>query len=108
MTADTDNGRVQLEFAAAPTTVVATTNNGWVEVVVPDDGTAYRVDVQTDNGSETMVVAAGVWSPYASWCCAARLELGAEPEGPGSVASSTNPRLFCAAALLRWLRSRRR
>ena len=33
-----------LEFAAAPTTVVATADNGRVKVVVPTDGTAYRVD----------------------------------------------------------------
>ena len=52
VTADSDNGRIQLEFAAAPTTVVATTDNGSVLVVVPDDGTAYNVDASTDNGSE--------------------------------------------------------
>ena len=53
VTADADNGRVQLDFDEAPTTVIATTENGRVEVVVPDDGTAYRTDVQTDNGSAT-------------------------------------------------------
>jgi len=52
VTADADNGRVQLGFVVAPTTVVATSSNGSVEVVVPDDGTAYRVDVRADNGSE--------------------------------------------------------
>jgi hypothetical protein len=56
VSADADNGRVQLEFATAPTTVVATGNNGRVEVVVPPDGTAYRVDVRTDNGSEDISV----------------------------------------------------
>ena len=56
VTADSDNGRVQLEFDEAPTTVIATTSNGRVEVVVPDDGTAYRVDVRTSNGSETIEV----------------------------------------------------
>ena len=56
MNADSDNGRVQLEFAAAPTAVVATSDNGRVEVVVPDDGTAYRVDLRSDNGSETIEV----------------------------------------------------
>lgn len=56
VTADADNGRVQLEFAAAPTTVVATSNNGRVEVVVPNDGTAYRVDVRSNNGSENVDV----------------------------------------------------
>ncbi len=53
VTVDSDNGSVTLEFAEAPTTVMATTDNGSVEVVVPDDGEAYRVDVQSDNGSET-------------------------------------------------------
>ena len=56
VTADSDNGRVQLEFDAAPTTVVASSSNGRVEVVVPDDGTAYRVDLRTDNGSENIEV----------------------------------------------------
>jgi Putative adhesin len=56
VTADSDNGRVQLEFVAAPMTVVATSNNGRVEVVVPADGTAYRVDARTDSGSENIDV----------------------------------------------------
>ena len=51
VTADSDNGRVALEFSVAPMTVVATTENGSVEVVVPDDGTAYRLSLDTDNGS---------------------------------------------------------
>lgn len=50
VTADSDDGRVTLTFAAAPQTVVATTENGAVEVVVPADGTAYRLDVDTDDG----------------------------------------------------------
>ena len=53
VTVDSDNGSVSLEFTEAPTTVVATTDNGSVEVVVPADGAAYRVDVQSDDGSET-------------------------------------------------------
>jgi len=53
VTADSDNGSVTLQFAIAPTAVTATTENGSVEVVVPDDGEAYRVDVQSDNGDET-------------------------------------------------------
>ena len=35
---------------------MATSDNGRVDVVVPDDGTAYRVDLQSDNGSETIEV----------------------------------------------------
>jgi hypothetical protein len=56
VTAGTDTGRVELEFDAAPTTVLATSSNGRVEVVVPNDGTAYRVEVHSDNGSETIDV----------------------------------------------------
>ncbi len=48
--AEADNGRVSLSFATPPEAVTATTDNGSVEVVVPDDGTAYRLDVETDNG----------------------------------------------------------
>ena len=51
VSADTDNGRINLTFVAPPASVVATSNNGSVEVVVPDDGTAYRLDMDTDNGS---------------------------------------------------------
>jgi len=48
--AESDNGRVTLEFAAAPMTVEATTDNGPVEVVVPNTGEAYRLSIDTDNG----------------------------------------------------------
>ena len=33
--------------------MVATSDNGSVEVVVPDDGEAYALDLSTDNGSRT-------------------------------------------------------
>jgi len=56
VTADADNGSVLLEFTTAPRTVVATSDNGGVEVVVPDDEATYRIDVQSDNGSETVEV----------------------------------------------------
>jgi len=49
--ADSDNGEVVLEFAEAPTTVVATSDNGRVEVVVPDGPETYRTELDTDNGS---------------------------------------------------------
>ena len=52
VSADTDNGRVTLSFVAPPTSVVATSNHGSVEVVVPDDGTAYRLDMDTDSGNQ--------------------------------------------------------
>jgi hypothetical protein len=56
VTTDTDNGSVRLEFAAAPTMVTATADNGDVEIVVPNDGAAYNVATHTDNGSETVEV----------------------------------------------------
>ena len=56
VSADTDNGRLTLEFAAAPTNVVATADNGRITVVVPNDGTEYRVETATDNGSQDVTV----------------------------------------------------
>ncbi|MGH9270938.1 MAG: DUF4097 family beta strand repeat-containing protein [Ilumatobacteraceae bacterium] len=50
VSADTDNGGVELAFATPPETVTATADHGSVEVVVPDDGTAYRLDVETEYG----------------------------------------------------------
>ena len=63
VTADSDNGRVTLAFTAAPTTVIATSDNGSVEVVVPDDGEAYALDLSTDNGSRTEDVPVDSASP---------------------------------------------
>jgi hypothetical protein len=56
--ADTDNGRIELEFAVAPITVEASSDNGSVEVVVPDDGETYRVTMETDHGSQEQSVRA--------------------------------------------------
>ena len=52
----TSNGSVRLTFRTAPTTVVARTSNGTVEVVVPRDGSAYRVDATTSNGANQVTV----------------------------------------------------
>ena len=57
VTADTDNGRLTLEFAEPPTTVAATADNGRITIVVPNDATAYRVETATDNGSRNVTVA---------------------------------------------------
>jgi DUF4097 and DUF4098 domain-containing protein YvlB len=65
VTARTDNGTIGLEFAAAPTTVRADTDNGRIEIVVPADGTAYRVDTSTDNGSRTVSVPIDAAGPRA-------------------------------------------
>ena len=53
---DADNGRIELDFAAAPAEVTASSDNGSVDIVVPDTGEAYRVDVRTDNGSQDVGV----------------------------------------------------
>jgi hypothetical protein len=51
VTATSSNGSVRLSFAEAPTMVTARTSNGSVEVTVPHDDTAYRVELDTDHGS---------------------------------------------------------
>jgi hypothetical protein len=55
--ADTDNGRISLSFAEAPDFVTATSDNGRIDVVLPADDGAYRVDARTDNGSTDIGVA---------------------------------------------------
>ncbi len=49
--ARTGDGRVELTFVAAPTSVVATSGDGSVTVVVPDDESTYRLDVHTADGN---------------------------------------------------------
>ena len=49
--ADSDNGSVRLTFAEPPRRVEATSDNGEVEIVLPDDDTTYLVDIDTDRGS---------------------------------------------------------
>lgn len=49
--ASTSNGRVQLEFAAAPGSVRATSSNGEIVVILPDESPAYAVSTSTSNGS---------------------------------------------------------
>ncbi|HEX2048817.1 MAG TPA: DUF4097 family beta strand repeat-containing protein [Acidimicrobiales bacterium] len=49
--ARTANGRVRLEFSESPTAVEARSANGRVDVVLPNTTDAYRVDLDTDNGS---------------------------------------------------------
>jgi len=55
--ASTDNGSVDLGFTAAPDTVLATSDNGSVEVRLPGVAGDYRVDAGTDNGSTEIGVA---------------------------------------------------
>jgi hypothetical protein len=51
--ASSDAGSVRLFFDEAPTDVVADSDAGSVEVVVPDDGEPYRVTADSDSGSVT-------------------------------------------------------
>jgi Putative adhesin len=48
--AETDNGSIALEFVEPPTTVDARSDNGRVEVVLPDTEDFYNLDITTDNG----------------------------------------------------------
>jgi hypothetical protein len=54
--ATTSNGSVRLTYAAAPTTLTARTSNGAIEIVLPRDGTSYRVDATTSNGANEVAV----------------------------------------------------
>ena len=55
--ATSENGRVRLEFLDPPDDVVATSDNGSVDVVIPDAGAiAYRVDADSDNGTVSFPV----------------------------------------------------
>ena len=55
--ASTENGSVDLGFTVAPDTVLATSENGSVEVRLPEADGDYRVDAGTDNGSTAIEVA---------------------------------------------------
>jgi Toastrack DUF4097 len=46
--ADTDNGSITLDFDEPPTTVEARSDNGRVEVVLPDTEDFYNLDITTD------------------------------------------------------------
>jgi hypothetical protein len=48
--AETDNGSLTLQFVEPPDAVDARSDNGSVEVVIPDTELTYRVDATTDNG----------------------------------------------------------
>jgi hypothetical protein len=50
VTAGSDAGAVSLDFAAAPVAVVATSDAGSVDVVVPRTGEAYNVTADSDAG----------------------------------------------------------
>lgn len=51
LVASSSNGRIALDLAAAPSTVVARSSNGSITVLVPDDeGVAYATSASSDNG----------------------------------------------------------
>ena len=61
--ADTDNGSVHLEFERPPSSAVARSSNGSVEVAVPRGDEAYAVDVHSDNGGTDNLVRTDSTSP---------------------------------------------
>ncbi|WP_421118740.1 DUF4097 family beta strand repeat-containing protein [Aquihabitans daechungensis] len=56
--ADSANGSVRLEFASAPLSAIARSDNGSVEVAVPRGDEGYAVDISSDNGSTDSLVKA--------------------------------------------------
>jgi hypothetical protein len=54
--ATSDNGSVRLSFVVEPEAVVAETDHGSVEIVVPDTSVAYRVDLSSGDGSTDAAV----------------------------------------------------
>lgn len=55
--ARSSNGPIRLSFSEAPDVVDTSTSNGPIEIVVPDDGEAYRLDLHTSliGSSETAI-----------------------------------------------------
>lgn len=60
----TDNGSIELRFSAVPDEVIAESNNGSIEIVVPPVEEGYNVTTETDNGSEAILVVSSDLSPY--------------------------------------------
>ncbi|HEX4981099.1 MAG TPA: DUF4097 family beta strand repeat-containing protein [Ilumatobacteraceae bacterium] len=50
VSADSDNGSVEIVMVTPPRELAASTDNGSVTVVLPDTPDAYAVDASTDNG----------------------------------------------------------
>ena len=61
--ADSDNGRIELAFVAAPDEVVATSDNGRIDIGVPRGSGPYAVEATSDNGSRTVEVATDPTAP---------------------------------------------
>jgi hypothetical protein len=54
--ASSQNGAVRLDFTEPPMDVTATSSNGQVDIVVPEDPAMYRVTVETANGGTDVKV----------------------------------------------------
>ncbi len=54
--AESDNGAVRVTSEVAPRSIIAKSDNGSVEVLVPRTGDTYSVDIDTDFGSQTVEV----------------------------------------------------
>ncbi|MCU1370976.1 MAG: putative lipoprotein [Ilumatobacteraceae bacterium] len=54
--ADSSNGSVRIEFATAPLSAIASSDNGSVEVAVPRGDEGYAVDISSGNGSTDNLV----------------------------------------------------
>jgi DUF4097 and DUF4098 domain-containing protein YvlB len=63
VSAQTSTGWVSLGFATAPNRVTARVDTGDVRIRVPDDGTAYRVQADTDTGQQSVLVPVASNSP---------------------------------------------
>jgi DUF4097 and DUF4098 domain-containing protein YvlB len=51
--AQADNGSLTIELLEPPTTVEARSNNGTIEVILPETDDAYALDISTANGDES-------------------------------------------------------
>jgi hypothetical protein len=56
VTAQSSDGSLRLGFLEAPSRVALRTSDGSVDVIVPDDGTAYRVTTEVSDGHKTVEV----------------------------------------------------
>jgi hypothetical protein len=54
--ADSNNGSVRIEFATAPLSAIARSDNGSVDVAVPRGEEGYAVDISSGNGSTDNLV----------------------------------------------------
>ncbi|MFF8711131.1 DUF4097 family beta strand repeat-containing protein [Streptomyces sp. NPDC015184] len=64
VSAQSDNGRVQLDFTSVPDRVDTVSDNGGIVVVLPGGGTKYAVDASADNGRVSVDVPRGEGSRH--------------------------------------------